>query len=53
VELTDGSAFATLQVVISNTIPGFDELLKCDVSTSFRIKGKFVKSPAKGQAIEM
>jgi len=53
IELTDGSAFQTLQVVVSNTFPNFEEILKCDVATSFRIRGKFVKSPAKGQAIEM
>ena len=34
-------------------MPNFEELVKCDVATSFRIEGKIVKSPAKGQAIEM
>jgi asparaginyl-tRNA synthetase len=53
IELTDGSCFQTLQVVVSNTLPNFEEIMKCDVATSFRIKGTFIKSPAKGQAIEM
>lgn len=34
-------------------MPNFEELCKTGVGASFRIKGKFVKSPAKGQPIEV
>lgn len=34
-------------------MPNFEELSKAGAGASFRIKGKFVKSPAKGQPIEV
>jgi len=34
-------------------MPNFQEIAKAGAGASFRIKGKFVKSPAKGQPIEV
>jgi len=34
-------------------MPNFDEISKAGAGASFRIKGKFTKSPAKGQPIEV
>ena len=53
VELSDGSCFETLQVVIDQSMKNFAELEKTNVSTCFKFKGTLVKSPAQGQAIEM
>eukprot|EP00331_Platyophrya_macrostoma_P027055 CAMPEP_0176456582 /NCGR_PEP_ID=MMETSP0127-20121128/31377_1 /TAXON_ID=938130 /ORGANISM="Platyophrya macrostoma, Strain WH" /LENGTH=527 /DNA_ID=CAMNT_0017846575 /DNA_START=53 /DNA_END=1636 /DNA_ORIENTATION=+ len=53
IELTDGTTPGSLQVVVDQTMPNFKECVKCDVATSFRITGKVVKSPAKGQNIEL
>ena len=39
--------------MVDQSVPNFQDLLKCDVATSFRIAGKIIKSPAKGQAIEL
>lgn len=67
IELTDGTTPSSLQVpfipiyllidffqvVVDKSLPTFEELLKCDAGTSFRICGKIVKSPAAGQVIEL
>lgn len=53
VELNDGSCAKSLQIVVQNNIPNFEELLKANVATCLLLKGKLVKSPAKGQEIEM
>jgi asparaginyl-tRNA synthetase len=53
VELSDGSCNKPLQVVIEHTMPNFGEFIKENVSACIKIKGTLVKSPAKGQAIEM
>ena len=34
-------------------MPNFEEISKCDVAASFKITGEFVKSPGKGQLIEV
>jgi len=39
--------------VVDQTIPNFEEISKAGAGASFRIKGKFIKSPAKGQPIEV
>ena len=53
IELTDGSCQKGLQLVIMETIKGFDKVLTQNVCACLKVKGKLVKSPAKGQAIEM
>ena len=53
IELTDGSGPNTLQVVVDSSMPNFEEVAKCKVGTSFKCKGKLIKSPAKGQLVEL
>ena len=53
VELSDGSCQKNLQLVLADTLPNFKDLLNQNVSACLRVKGKLVKSPAKGQPIEM
>ena len=53
VELSDGSCQKNLQLVLNDTLPNFKELLTQNVCACLRVKGKLVKSPAKGQPIEM
>lgn len=42
-----------MQVVVTKDIEGFEEISKTNVSTSFKIKGTLIKSPAKGQLFEL
>lgn len=53
IELSDGSSAANLQILLHDTLPNFKDILKQNVSASLRVTGTLVKSPAKGQAIEM
>ena len=53
IELTDGSGAATLQVVVDSSMPNFAQVSHATVGTSFKIKGKLIKSPAKGQLVEL
>lgn len=54
VSLNDGSCINCLQVVVDSSVPGYKDLLKSgNVSVSLQITGKVVKSPAKGQVVEM
>jgi len=53
IELTDGSGSTTLQVVVDSSMPNFDEIAATRVGTSYKIKGKLIKSPAKGQLFEL
>jgi len=53
VELSDGSCFESLQIVVDSQISNFAEIAKTNVATSFKFKGQLVKSPAGGQPIEM
>lgn len=53
IELTDGSGAATLQCVIDSTMPNFAQVAKMSTGASFKIKGKLIKSPAKGQLVEL
>ena len=41
IEISDGSSLKPLQVVVTKDIEGFEEISKTNVSTSFKIKGKF------------
>jgi asparaginyl-tRNA synthetase len=54
VHLSDGSAFAPLQVVAPNTLSNYaDEVLKITSGCAVEATGKIVPSPAKGQPFEM
>lgn len=48
IELNDGSGSTCLQVVVDSSMPNFDEIAASKVGASFKIKGKLIKSPAKG-----
>jgi len=54
-ELSDGSGFKGLQIIITDgETEGFADTIKAGgTGSSFRIVGKVVKSPAKGQAVEV
>jgi len=53
-ELNDGSALQSLQVVIAETLPDYDQIVKqITTGASARISGTLVESPGKGQRIEM
>jgi asparaginyl-tRNA synthetase len=52
VELSDGSSSNNLQIVCEG-LPNMEELDKTNTGTAFRAYGLFVKSPAKGQEIEL
>jgi asparaginyl-tRNA synthetase len=53
-ELNDGSSLQSLQVVIAEDMPGYEQVVK-QISTgaSAKIVGTLVESPGKGQRIEM
>lgn len=53
VELSDGSCNSSLQIVIESCLPNFEDFLKENITTCIKVKGKLVKSPGKGQVIEM
>ena len=54
VELSDGSCFTCLQVVVSKGVDGFDAVEKnSHIGCSFMFQGEVVESQGKGQAIEI
>jgi len=55
VALNDGSCYANLQIIADSKVEGYQSLLggKCGTGASLLITGVIVKSPAKGQTIEM
>lgn len=54
VELNDGSSFQSLQLVIDQSVPGYQEFIKqLHTGTSLRAVGELKASPAKGQAVEL
>lgn len=53
IELSDGSSANNLQILLHDTLPNFKDILRQNVAASLRITGTLVKSPAKGQVIEM
>ena len=54
IELNDGSCLKNLQIVVENTVPGYETSIK-DVTTgaSVAIEGTLKESPGKGQRIEL
>jgi asparaginyl-tRNA synthetase len=54
VQLSDGSSFHPLQVVVPNTLSNYtDEVLKLTAGCAVEAEGMIVPSPAKGQPFEM
>ena len=54
VQLSDGSSFHPVQVVVPNTLPNYtDEVLKLTAGCAVEATGTIVPSPAKGQPFEM
>jgi asparaginyl-tRNA synthetase len=53
-EVNDGSTITNLQVVLDDTIPGYDALTT-DLTTgsSVVVQGKLIESPGSGQAVEI
>lgn len=53
IELTDGSGFKTLQVVVDSTMPNFQDIADSKVGASYKFTGKLVVSIAKGQTFDL
>jgi asparaginyl-tRNA synthetase len=54
VQLSDGSSFHPVQVVVPNTLANYaDEVLKLTAGCAVKATGTIVPSPAKGQPFEM
>jgi asparaginyl-tRNA synthetase len=54
VNLSDGSSFHPLQVVVPNTLSNYnDEVLRLSAGCAVEATGTIVRSPAKGQPFEM
>lgn len=53
VELNDGSTIKNLQIVVDQTITGFEELKNEGVGTSFTFIGTLIESPKEGQKYEL
>ncbi|HEY9748671.1 MAG TPA: asparagine--tRNA ligase [Allocoleopsis sp.] len=54
VEVNDGSALASLQVVLNQDLPDYDEVLKrINTGASVQVAGTLVPSQGKGQRIEL
>ncbi|MFZ4558014.1 MAG: OB-fold nucleic acid binding domain-containing protein, partial [Pseudanabaena sp.] len=53
-ELNDGSSLQGLQIVVPQTLNGYDSLLKqITTGTSLEVTGNLVESAGKGQTVEM
>lgn len=53
VELTDGSCSRTLQVVVDSSMENFADVAKSLVGSSYKFKGKLIRSPKDGQPFEL
>ena len=51
--INDGTFFEPLQVVLSDSLPNFDEVTKLNVGSAVIVKGKVVATPDTKQAFEM
>jgi asparaginyl-tRNA synthetase len=52
-EINDGSCLDNIQVVADGGLPRYEEIEKLSVGCCVRVEGKLVKSPAKGQNVEV
>ena len=54
IELNDGSAFGSLQVVAPGELPNYEsEVQKITIGSAIAVTGELVESPGKGQAVEV
>jgi asparaginyl-tRNA synthetase len=51
--LNDGSCQATIQCIIDQNVPGFDQLGRCQTGASVCISGELKASQGKGQSVEI
>ena len=49
IDFSDGTSFKHLQVVYTNELEGFNELVKLHNGSSIEVTGDFVKSEGNGQ----
>ena len=52
-ELNDGSCFASIQVVVDATRPGYDQITHFTTGASAEVQGSLIASPAAGQKWEV
>ena len=53
IELNDGSFFKNLQIVISDKLENFKDLVKLTISSTIQVRGKFVLTPNSKQPFEI
>ena len=53
VELNDGSSFRNLQVVVDESLPNFEEVIKATLYTSLEVTGRLVHTPQMKQPFEL
>lgn len=53
IHIHDGSTAEEVQCVIDSTMPNYAEIIKCKVGSSFKMRGKLVKSPTAGQIFDL
>ena len=53
IDFYDGTCFKTLQIVYTNQLSSFEEILKIRIGSSIEVKGKLIKSIGSGQSIEV
>ena len=53
IDFYDGTHFSSLQIVYDKDIKEFDDIQKYRVGSAIRVHGMVVKSPTKGQSIEI
>ncbi|MCX6999680.1 MAG: asparagine--tRNA ligase [Candidatus Sumerlaeota bacterium] len=53
IEMNDGSCLKNLQVVVDAALPNYIEILRLTVGSAIAVRGRLVKSPAKGQPFEL
>ncbi|MDR2687880.1 MAG: asparagine--tRNA ligase [Oscillospiraceae bacterium] len=52
-QVNDGSAFASLQVVLTEELPNFAEIRKLGAGTALRVRGQLVLTPEASQPLEL
>ncbi len=53
IALSDGSCFHPLQIVVSNSLTNYQDILRLTAGCSIEVFGKLIKSLGKGQAFEV
>ncbi len=53
IELNDGSYFKSVQIVIDNTLPNFDKLVRLNVGSAIVVTGELILTPDAKQAFEI